>query len=176
MEPFIGQIAAFGFNFAPKGWAMCNGQLLAIAQNSALFSLIGTYYGGDGISTFALPDLRGRVAINQGQGPGLSPYSLGQRAGSESVTLNTSQIPAHNHIATLRGNGEDANSGDANNKTLGAASANIYNSNPPENGATLNVNSLQVAPTGGNQPHSNMQPYLVINYCIALQGIFPPRN
>jgi microcystin-dependent protein len=175
MDPYIGQIEAFGFNYAPKGWAQCNGQLLSIAQNSALFSLIGTYYGGDGRTTFALPDLRGRVALNQGQGPGLSNYVIGQTSGTESVTLTTDQIPSHSHIATLRGNSEEANSQEASNKSFGVAENNIYNSNNPENGETLNSGSVQVAPVGGNQPHNNMQPYLTVNYCIALVGVFPPR-
>jgi microcystin-dependent protein len=176
MEPFIGQIVAFGFNFAPKNWAQCNGQIMPIAQNTALFSLIGTTYGGDGVTTFALPDLRGRVAINQGTGPGLSPYTIGQKAGTETVTLNMDQMPAHNHTALLRGNSEDANSGEANNKTLGVANANIYNTNAPETGEALNPGSIQVAAAGGNQPHPNMQPYLAVNYCICLYGIFPQRS
>ncbi|MBK9257728.1 MAG: phage tail protein [Saprospiraceae bacterium] len=176
MDQYIGQICLFGFNFAPRGWALCNGQLMSIAQNNALFSLIGTNYGGDGVTTFALPDLRGRVAVNQGQGPGTRLYNIGEAGGEENVTLSVQQMPAHNHLASLRGNGEDSNSGDANNKTLGAASANIYNSDAPENGATLNANSVQVALTGGNQPHDNMQPYLVGNYCIATEGIYPTRS
>ncbi len=176
MDPYIGQIEAFAFNFAPKGWAQCNGQLLSIAQNSALFSLLGTVYGGDGRTTFGLPDLRGRVAINQGHGPGLSTYVMGEMAGSESVTLTSAQMPAHNHVSTLRGNSDDASSGEPGNKTLGVAGANVYNSGAPDNGETLNTGSIQVAPAGGNQPHNNMQPYLAINYCIALVGIFPPRD
>jgi len=176
MDPFIGQIEAFGFNFAPRGWAQCNGQLISISQNPALFSLLGTTYGGDGRTTFGLPDLRGRVAINQGQGPGLSTYVMGQVSGSEGVTLQLPQMPSHNHVATFRGNGEDASSGEPGNKTLGLASTNIYNANPPESGQTLNAGSIQVGVAGGNMPHNNMQPYLVVNYCIALVGIFPPRS
>jgi len=175
MEPFIGQIEVFGFNFAPKGWAQCNGQLLPISQYSALFSLLGVTYGGDGRTTFGLPDLRGRVAINQGQGPGLSTYTIGQAAGAETVTLTTLQIPAHTHTAVLRGNSEGATSNEPSNKSLGAG-ANIFNTNPPESGEALNASSIQVAPTGGSLPHNNMQPYLTINYCIALEGVFPQRQ
>jgi microcystin-dependent protein len=175
MEPFIGQIEFFGFNFAPRGWAFCDGSLMSISENSALFSLLGTTFGGNGTTTFALPDLRGRVAINQGQGPGLSPYMMGQSSGTESVTLTINEMPSHSHSAVLRGNSEDANSGEANNKTLGVANANIYNTNGPENGETLNPNSIQVAVAGGNQPHPNIQPYLVGNYCIATEGIYPSR-
>jgi len=175
MDNYLGQILAFGFNFAPKGWAQCNGQLMSISQNSALYSLLGTTFGGDGINTFGLPDLRGRVAINQGSSPGGSSYVMGQVGGQEQVTLSILQIPSHTHTAVLRGNSEGATSNEPSNKSLGAG-ANIFNSNPPENGEALNINSIQVDPTGGNQPHENMQPYLTVNYCIALQGIYPSRS
>lgn len=175
MEPFIGQICVFGFDFAPKGWAQCNGQLLPISQYSALFSLLGTTYGGDGRTTFGLPDFRGRVALNQGQGPGLSMYSMGQSGGSENVTLSTAQMPSHSHPALLHGNGEDANASEINGRSFGVATANIYNSNAPENGETLNANSIQVSPVGDNQPHPNLQPYLTANYCIAVEGVYPSR-
>jgi len=175
MDPFIGQILAFGLNFAPKGWELCNGQLLSIAQYQALFSLLGTTYGGNGVTTFALPDLRGRVAINQGQSPGAKSYVMGESSGQEQVTLISTQMPTHNHVATFLGNGEDASSGEPGNKTLGSASANIYNANPPESGETLNAGSIQVGVAGGNMPHNNMQPYLTINYCIATEGIYPSR-
>lgn len=176
MEPYIGQILAFGFNFAPRGWAYCNGQLLSIAEYQALFSLIGTTYGGDGITTFGLPDLRGRVAVNQGTSLSGKTYTLGEAAGQEQVTLTTTQIPAHTHVAALRGNSEEANAQEPSNKTFGVAASNIYNSNNPENGETLNPGTIQLAATGGNQAHNNMQPYLTINYCIALEGIYPPRS
>lgn len=176
MDPYIGQILAFGFNFAPRGWAFCNGQLLSIAEYQALFSLIGTTYGGDGITTFSLPDLRGRVAVNQGTSLSGKTYILGEAAGQEQVTLNTSEIPAHTHVATFRGNSEEANSQEPSNKTFGVAASNIYNANNPENGETLNPGTIQLAATGGNQAHNNMQPYLTINYCIALEGIYPPRS
>jgi microcystin-dependent protein len=176
MDPYVGQVAAFGFDFAPRGWAQCNGQLMQISQNTALFSLLGTQFGGDGRTTFALPDLRGRVAVHQGSSTSGSTYMMGEMDGIETVTLTENQMPQHSHVASFRANAEDANSGEANGKTLGLAAANIYNSNPPENGETLSANSITLAAAGSNQPHSNMQPYLAINYCISLQGIFPPRG
>jgi microcystin-dependent protein len=165
-EPYLGQLATFGFQFAPRGWAFCNGQLLPISQNSALFALIGTYYGGDGISTFALPDLRGRIALHQGQGNGLSNYTIGEEIGSESVTLNVQEIPLHSH------NGQGVSTLKTTNRPAGA-----YPSRGGEY-STANPDSAMGATTatGGNQPHSNLQPLLVVNWCIALQGIFPSRN
>src|SRR3569623_93679 len=149
-SPFLGEIRAFGFNFAPKGWTMCNGQQLSIQQNAALFSLLGTQYGGNGVTTFALPDLRGRTAVNQGQGPGLSDYIIGEVTGTETVTLISTQMPQHNQhrAATYAAPG----------------------------GATVPLATAMIGLNGGNQPHQNMQPYLVVTYCIALQGIFPSRN
>jgi microcystin-dependent protein len=190
MEPMIGEIRMFGGNFAPRSWAFCEGQLLAISQNQALFSILGTTYGGDGRTTFALPDLRGRTAISPGTGPGLSTYRLGQRGGVETVTLNTTQIPAHNHIAqaTIAGNvnvasnTETANSGEAAGNVLGEAGANIYNNSPAEpsevlGGVSHNLSaSVQVGMNGGGQSHENRSPYLAVYYIIALQGIFPSRN
>lgn len=167
-EPFLGQIQAFGFNFAPRGWATCDGQILSIAQNTALFSLLGTTYGGNGQTTFALPDLRGRVSLHQGQGPGLTPRSLGEVSGSETVTLISSQMPQHNHIV-------NANTGAPVDNLPGGqllASTAIYTTAGPD--ATMNPQ--MIGPAGGGQPHNNMQPYLVINWCIALEGIFPSRN
>jgi microcystin-dependent protein len=188
-DPFIGQITAFGFNFAPRGWAQCNGQLMPVAQNTALFSLLGTTYGGDGRTTFALPDLRGRVPINYGTGPGLSTYQIGQRSGIEYVTLNALEMPSHSHnvsvssiAATLKGLADEA---DGTNVT-GASLANpesgaIYSGDAPD--TAMHADSIQVtggdvtlAPTGGSQPHMNMQPFLVVNWCIALLGLFPSRN
>lgn len=167
MEPFIGQLMCVGFNYAPKGWALCEGQLLSIASNPALFSLLGTTYGGDGVSTFALPDLRGRMPLGFGQGPGLQNYVQGQNAGSETVTLTESQMPAHSH--TVR-----CSSGDPSDNTP-------INGVPAAGGsysltADTNMGAVMIQPTGGNQPHSNMQPYLVMNWIIALQGVFPPRS
>ncbi|GGD83840.1 microcystin dependent MdpB family protein [Emticicia aquatilis] len=175
-SPFIGMIAMFGFNYAPRGWAFCNGQLISIAQNSALFSLLGTTYGGDGIQTFGLPNLQSRIPIGFGQGAGLSSYALGQMAGTENVTLNITQIPQHNHQMTASGDGPTqataASASLASQARTGGTMPVIY-----ANGAT-NIVPLASATSisGGNQPHSNIQPYLAINYSIALEGIYPSRN
>ena len=167
MEPFIGQLMCVGFNFAPKGWALCQGQLLPIAQNTALFSLLGTMYGGNGQTTFALPDLRGRVPMSFGQGPGLQFYDQGQMSGSESVTLITPQIPMHNHTVAC-------SSSDPSDTTP-------VNGVPAAGGSYSTTANATMLPTmigqaGGSQPHSNMQPYLVINWIIALEGIYPARQ
>lgn len=167
-EPFIGEIRLFGFNFAPRGWALCDGQLLDIASHSALFSLLGTTYGGDGRTTFGLPDLRGRVAVHKGSGPGLTTRNMGQKAGAETVTLNVNQIPPHRH--SLIAAAEGANQGKPGDNEL--ASSNIYHA--PTSDATLAASSI--GQTGGGQAHENMQPFLVANYCIALMGIFPSRS
>lgn len=180
-EPFIGQITMFAGNFAPRSWAFCNGQLLAIAQNSALFSVLGTTYGGDGRNTFGLPDLRGRVPIAPGQGPGLSPRNLGSRGGNESTTLTEANLPAHNHeiTATAKCKSTAGNSNDAVGNVwaddAGRASA-TFSSAPPD--ADMNANSIDAESqeTGGSQSFNNMQPYLAINYIIALQGTYPSRN
>lgn len=174
MTPFIAQITGFGFNFAPKGWAYCAGQLMSIQQNQALFSILGTTYGGNGIQNFALPDLRGRVPISWGQGPGLSGYTLGQASGTQAVTVLPNQLPLHNH--TL-----NANTGVS---ALGPPSPNILSQGPIVNtqvlwyGTSPNavMNAGSIANAGGTQPISIMQPYNVINYSIALNGIFPSRN
>lgn len=173
-EPFLGQIIMAGFNFAPRTYAFCAGQLLSIAQNSALFSLLGTTYGGDGRVTFALPDLRSRVPVHMGQGPGLSYYSEGEAVGTETVTVLSSQLPQHNHLVA----GSDTTGGQTSpinhfpGKDGGEAATVYTNSNPPSG----LMNPTMVALAGGSQPHNNMQPYLVINFCIALQGIYPSRN
>lgn len=164
--PFIGQIQSFGFNFAPRGWAMCNGQLLSISQNTALFALLGTTYGGNGQTTFALPDLRSRFPTHMGQGPGLSSKDLGEASGSETVTLTTQQIPAHAHGVNATGTFETKNPAGKVPSPKGA-----YGSP-----ADTPMDPAMVQPTGGSQPHDNMPPYLTINWCIALQGIFPSRN
>ncbi len=175
MEPFLGQLMLVGFNYAPKGWALCNGQLLSIAQNTALFSLLGTTYGGDGMTTFALPDLRGRAPLHFGQGPGLSNYVQGEASGTENVTLLTTQLPAHNHPIM-------ANSGTGNtNSPEGALPAGFGTSLPPEGpwtngGANTTLAANAVGPSGGSQPHSNMQPFLVLNWIIATEGIYPSRG
>lgn len=175
MEPFIGQIMLFAGNFAPKGWALCNGQLLSIAQNSALFSILGTTYGGNGVQTFGLPDLRGRAAMHFGQGPGLTPRQQGELSGSENVTLISTEIPQHNHMIYASAGGANSTA-NANSILANATDENgdLINgySNSPAN-TTLSPQSIGI--TGGSQPHNNMQPYLVLNYCIALQGIYPSR-
>jgi microcystin-dependent protein len=175
-EPYIGQISIFAGNFAPRGWAQCNGQLLSIAQNTALFSILGTTYGGDGRVTFALPDLRGRVPVHMGQGPGLSNYVEGEASGSETVTLISTQMPAHTHIVTCSGsagaidNPTNAVPGLATESTT----RNPVNSYNPTADATMAVSMVQ--PAGGSQPHQNLQPFLVLNFIIATEGIFPSRN
>jgi len=176
MEPFLGQIQPFGFNFAPRGWALCQGQLLPISANTALFSLLGTIYGGDGRTTFALPDLRGRSMINFGQGAGLSNYSIGHRAGQETVTLNTSQIPSHNHAAAFKlGNGLANNSSGAGNRLAGnTGGTSIYNSGAANDNLANDV--IGVGDTGGNQSHTNLSPYLAINISICTVGLYPSRN
>ena len=174
-SPYLGQITMFGGNFAPRGWAFCNGQLLAINQNSALFSLIGTIYGGDGRTTFGLPDLRGRVPMHWGNGPGLTNRQIGSKSGAELVTLTASQIPSHNHLAKCvapAGNSNDA----VNNYWADDAgvSSGTYHTGA---GATLsNMNAGAIANAGGGGAHNNMQPYLAISFIIALQGVYPSRN
>lgn len=173
-EPFIGQIQIFGFNFAPRGWAFCNGQILSIAQNTALFSLLGTTYGGDGITTFALPNLQSRVPLHFGQGSGLTPYSLGEVTGTESVTLTQNQIPAHLHGYTIPATSLDGTTPvpAANTRLANSGGAAIYST------AAANVQMAggNTGLTGGNQPFSDIQPILGLNFCISLEGIFPSRN
>lgn len=165
---FIGQISLFGFNFAPRFFALCNGQLLAINQNTALFSLLGTTYGGNGTTTFALPDLRGRVPVSFGAG-----FSQGQAAGAETVSLSTANLPAHNHA--LAATTQVANRRIPTGRMLATdTSTNAEYYAPPGQTTSLGPNSI--GPTGGGAPHENRQPYLAINFCIALQGIFPSRN
>jgi microcystin-dependent protein len=167
-QPFLGQIILVPYNFAPQGWALCNGQLLSIAQNTALFSLLGTSFGGDGQTTFALPDLRGRVPISSGQAPGLQNYNLGQVGGEETVTLTGNQVGAHSHLVNVNSN--HFNSKEPGNNFL--AEGGHFQS--AADGSTMNPG--MIANGGGSQPHDNMQPYLGLNYCIALQGIFPSRS
>jgi len=172
-EPFIGEIILFAGNFAPRGWALCQGQLLSIAQNTALFSILGTTYGGDGVTTFALPDLRGRVPVGQGQGPGLSNYVLGEQSGSENVTLIITEIPAHNHMVNcVNGDGDKQTPVSNLLANDGSGAANPYSSLSPSG----QMNPLAIQPAGGSQPHNNLQPYLGLNYIIAMEGIFPSRN
>ena len=184
MEPFfIGQIHLFASNFAPRSWAFCDGQLLAINSNTALFSILGTTYGGDGRTTFALPDLRGRVGIGVGNGPGLLPKRLGQRGGVETVTLNYTQIPSHTHVLTssfkIATNENAATTSEGSGNVLAAANSNIYaevSGNPNEVLGGVSSSLSVVENTGGQQPHNNMQPYLCLNYIIALVGTYPSRS
>ncbi len=172
MEPYLGYITLVGFNFAPQGWAFCDGSFLAISENDALFALLGTTYGGDGINTFALPDLRGRVPIHQGQGGGLSPYVLGQRAGTESVTLNLNQVPTHSHSPLAAAAGTTASPG-------GAIWANSSNGDKIYLSTGTPASSMAGQPFGGGgggQAHENRQPLLALNYIIALEGIFPSQS
>jgi microcystin-dependent protein len=171
-DPFVAEIRILACNFAPTGWAMCNGQLLPISQNTALFSLLGTYYGGDGKSTFALPNLQGSAPIHQGQGNGLSLYDLGQTGGSETVTLIQSELPTHAHQASgASGSGPTSPANNTWGTGVGRTPPPTYVDGSPN--VTMG-NAMSVA--GGSQPHNNMQPYLTLNFCIAMQGIFPPRG
>ena len=172
-DPFVAEIRIFPFNFAPKGWAFCNGQLLPISQNTALFSLLGTTYGGDGKSTFALPDMQGNAPMHPGQGPGLSLHDLGETGGSETVTLLESEIPLHTH--SLRYHGVDLAelNAPAANRAL-ASSTNATAFVAPANFTVMAFQALP--PAGGSLPHNNMMPYLTLNFCIAMQGVFPPRT
>ena len=169
-DPFIGEIEIVGFNFAPTGWATCDGQLLAISQNTALFSLLGTQFGGDGKSTFALPDLRGRMAIGQGQGPGLQNFVIGEAGGEEQVTLTVAQMPAHTHRAM--GSSASADSTAVGGNVWGTTAVFLYSSGSP----SVSMNPLAIGAVGGGSPHENRPPYLVMNFIIALQGIFPSRS
>jgi microcystin-dependent protein len=169
MEPLLGSIILFGGNFEPRGWAFCNGQSLQIAQYSALFSLLGTTYGGDGIATFQLPDLRGRVPVHAGSGSGLTSRSPGETMGQEAVTLSPTQVPPHSHDLVV------ANVPSSSDRAQGdmLARSQIYSDRPS---ATLALNPLSISFSGGGQPHDNMQPSLCLNYIIALEGIYPSRN
>ncbi|MGH6650854.1 MAG: phage tail protein [Sphingopyxis sp.] len=176
IEPLIGQMMQTGFNFCPRGWAATNGQLLSIAQNTALFSILGTTYGGNGQTTFALPDLRGRTAVNQGNGPGLSPYVLGQVGGSETTTLLSTNLPRHDHRGGIQTANAVANSTTANGNAIGISSNNSFITGVDPTGNMMDRTMIQIAPTGGSQPISNRPPYLTMNWCIAVEGIFPSRN
>lgn len=174
-DPFVAEIRVFPFNFAPKGWAQCDGQLIAISQNTALFSLLGTTYGGNGKSNFALPNLQGAVPMHPGQGPGLSLHDLGESAGTDTVTLLQTEIPVHTHQAMANAGGQV--SSNAVNTAWGSGgfgSLAMY-ATPPA-GSLVNMSPQALAMAGNDQPHNNLQPYLVLNFCIALQGIFPPRG
>ncbi len=173
-DPFVAEIRIFPFNFAPTGWAFCDGQLLPISQNTALFSLLGTTYGGDGKSTFALPNLQGSAPMHPGDGPGLSIHDLGETGGSDTVTLLNSEIPAHSH--TMRANNGDGISPTPTNNVSSGPGADRdlfwYKDGTPN--AAMNPSASGIS--GGGQPHNNLMPYLTFYYCIALQGVFPPRS
>ncbi len=171
-DPFVAEIRIVPFNFAPKGWAFCNGQLLPISMNTALFSLLGTTYGGNGMSNFALPDLQGRAPIQPGQGPGLNLHDLGESGGAEAVTLLTAEMPAHSHGVSAQSDPADTYK-PGPTASLGRAS-NQYQSNTTGNLVSMAQETL--ASAGGDQPHNNMMPYLTLNFIIALQGVFPPHG
>ena len=171
-DPFVAEIRLFPFSFAPTGWALCDGQLLPISQNTALFSLLGTTYGGDGKSTFALPDLQGRVPMQPGDGPGLSLHDLGEVSGVESVTLLTSEIPVHSHAL----NADTVDLGDTNIPNANATFAQSSGGTLYQTSTDTQLAANALATAGGGLPHTNMQPYLTVSFCIALQGVFPPRS
>jgi len=176
-EPFVCEIRAFGFNFAPRGWALCDGQILPIAQFSAVFSLLGTTYGGNGTSTFGLPNLMGRAAMHWGNGPGLSSYSWGEVSGTETVTLLQSEMPQHNHmiqVAQAASQSGEATDTPGPTAWLGPSAHNYVNTPGTPLNTQLSPKAISVA--GGSQPHNNMQPYLTVNFCIAMEGVYPSRN
>jgi microcystin-dependent protein len=180
-NPFVAEIRIFPFNFAPKGWAFCDGQILPLSQNTALFSLLGTTYGGDGKSNFALPDLQGQTPMFYQQGPGLSDYFIGETGGSETVTLLQTELPMHNHTVnatTVQGSVADPNNamlseGQFSNQGV-SGPVNYYVSDAATPATTMHPLTVGIA--GGGLPHNNMMPYLTLNFCIALQGVFPPRS
>ncbi|HEX5706097.1 MAG TPA: tail fiber protein [Pyrinomonadaceae bacterium] len=171
-DPFVAEIRIFPFNFAPKGWAWCDGQLMPLSQNTALFSLLGTTYGGNGKSNFALPDLQGRAPMHPGQGPGLSLHDLGETGGSETVTLLESEIPAHSHAWKV--SAQDGTNQSPVNERMATGVGGITMYAAPASQTNLSPNAL--TPAGGDQPHNNLMPYLTFYFCIALQGVFPPRG
>jgi microcystin-dependent protein len=174
MDPFVAEIRIFPFDFAPKGWAFCDGQILPLSQNTALFSLLGTTYGGDGKSNFALPDMQGNAPMHPGQGPGLSLHDLGETGGSETVTLLESEIPSHTH--QMRGDNQDpGDTGAPSPAAVFAKSSGAFAFVPPTP-VLVQMSDSAIAPAGGDQPHNNLQPYLTLNFCIALQGVYPPRT
>ena len=171
-DQFVAEIRIFPFNFPPTGWAFCNGQLMPISQNTALFSLLGTFYGGDGKSTFALPNLQDSAPMHQGQGQGLSERFLGEQAGSESVTLLQSEIPGHTHNLLAVGGIADVKAPSGNSFAV-SQNGNIYTAAVSPQ---VTMAQATLAATGGTSPHNNMMPFLTVNFCIAMQGIFPPRS
>ena len=174
MDPFVAEIRIFPFNFAPKGWAFCDGQILPLSQNTALFSLLGTTYGGDGKSNFALPDMQGNAPMHPGQGPGLSLHDLGETGGSDTVNLLESEIPAHSHALQAEIVDAADNHAPSSAKAMGPSAGGMAYRSDTTNLVSLSDNAL--APAGGDQPHNNLMPYLTLNFCIALQGVYPPRT
>lgn len=172
-DPFVAEIRIFPFNFAPRGWAWCDGQLMPLSQNTALFSLLGTTYGGNGKSNFALPNLQGSAPMFWGQGPGLSLHDIGETGGSETVSLLESEIPAHSHSPRASSDDGDLKA-PTNNRVLGRSTNGFLYQNSPPGIQPMSDNAL--APAGGDAPHNNLQPYLTFYFCIALQGVFPPRG
>jgi microcystin-dependent protein len=173
-DQFLAEIRIFPFNFAPKGWAFCNGQLLPISQNTALFSLLGTIYGGNGTSTFGLPNLQGSAAMFYGQGPGLSPHDIGEVGGSDTVTLLDSEMPAHPHALMANIHPANLDAPAPTNALARTTPAFLYKIPTPP--STVIMSGSVISPAGGSQPHNNLMPYLTLNFCIALQGIYPPRS
>ncbi|MGA1790013.1 MAG: phage tail protein [bacterium] len=171
-QPFVGEIRMFAGNFAPRNWAFCDGQLIPISENAALFSLLGTIYGGDGHSTFGLPDMRGRIPIHAGSGPGLSPRPLGAKGGAENITLTVNELPSHNH-GSIQASEDPAASVDPAGKTLGVpTSTDLY----ADDLSPVNMSSNAITSKGGSQSHTNLMPFLCINFIIALYGIYPSRT
>jgi microcystin-dependent protein len=173
MDPFVAEIRIFPFNFAPTGWAFCDGQLLPLSQNTALFSLLGTTYGGDGKSNFALPNMQGNAPMHPGQGPGLSLHDLGETGGEQTVTLLQTEIPAHSHSVGAQNVALGGVATPAGNTLSRPASGNLYNLASP---SPVAMSPQAILPAGGSGPHNNLQPYLTLNFCIALQGVYPPRT
>lgn len=173
-SPFVAEIRIFAFNFAPKGWAFCDGQILPLSQNTALFSLLGTTYGGDGRSNFALPNLQGSAPMHPGQGPGLTLHDLGETGGAETISLLQTEMPAHSHSASANGGGGSSNDPTGNVWAATVIARQGVNTYGTTDGGNMSFAALGIA--GGSQPHNNLMPYLTLNFCIALQGVYPPRT
>jgi microcystin-dependent protein len=173
VDPFLAEIRIFPFNFAPKGWALCDGQILPISQNTALFSLLGTTYGGDGKSNFALPNLQGNAPMHPGQGPGLSLHDLGETGGSDTVTLLTSEMPSHTHSLRAATDPGDLNAPAPARSLARSDGGFAYQSTTT---GLVPLAASAITPAGGDQPHNNLMPYLTLTFCIALQGVYPPRT
>jgi microcystin-dependent protein len=173
-DQYLGEVRCFGFNFPPKGWAFCDGQLMILSQNTALFALLGTTYGGDGKSNFGLPNLQGNIPIGQGQGSGLNPYFIGEASGSPTVTLLQSEMPSHNHNLMTDPDDAPPNAGLPTNNALCTGPATTIYSTAAS--PLVQMYPLMLQPMGNSLPHNNMMPFLVLNFCIALQGVFPPRS